>query len=72
MYASKARPNTFSCLFPILVVSQKVNLLNQMHNQRTLEIIRGHLTSNKMVESEGTHWDNHHPHLFVVMGASVS
>jgi hypothetical protein len=64
-------------------VSQKINLLNQltrqnsngsnsgsMNNQRTLDIIRedlGHL-----VETEGTYWDSRHPHIFVVMGASVS
>lgn len=65
-------------LFPFLV-SQKINLLNQMHcgtasmnNERTLEIIRDDLTSSVMEETEGTHWDNDHPHLFVVMGASVS
>lgn len=43
-----------------------------MNNQRTLEIIRDDLTSSSMVESEGTYWDSRHPHLFVVMGASVS
>jgi hypothetical protein len=64
-------------------VSQKINLLNQltrqsstgsnggaMNNQRTLDLIRedlGHLG-----EMEGTYWDSRHPHLFVVMGASVS
>jgi hypothetical protein len=65
-------------VFPFSV-SQKVNLLNQLHNgtatmnnQRTLEIIRDDLTSSSMVESEGTYWDSRHPHLFVVMGASVS
>lgn len=65
-------------LFPFSV-SQKINLLNQMHcgtasmnNERTLEIIRDDLTSSVMEETEGTHWDNDHPHLFVVMGASVS
>lgn len=62
-------------------VSHKIDLLNQMHNgndtdlmnnQRTLEIIRDDLTSSMMVDTEGTFWDNQHPHLFVVMGASVS
>jgi hypothetical protein len=60
-------------------VSQKINLLNQLHNvsgtmnnQRTLELIREDLTSSTMADSEGTCWDNQHPHLFVVMGASVS
>lgn len=61
-------------------VSQKVNLLNQMHNggtsmmnsQRTLEIIRDELKSDSLKECEGTYWDSRHPHLFVVMGASVS
>lgn len=43
-----------------------------MNNQRTLEIIREDLTSSNMVDTEGTFWDNRHPHLFVVMGASVS
>jgi hypothetical protein len=63
--------------FLFLSVSQKINLLNQltrqnsngMSNQRTLDIIRedlGHL-----VETEGTYWDSRHPHIFVVMGASV-
>lgn len=67
----------------IFAVSQKINLLNQltrqsstgsnnggMNNQRTLDLIRedlGHL-----VETEGTYWDTRHPHIFVVMGASVS
>lgn len=37
---------------------------------RTLEIIRDDLKS--MLESEGTCWDCVHPHIFVVMGASVS
>lgn len=43
-----------------------------MNNERTLEIIRDDLTSNVMEETEGTCWDHHHPHIFVVMGASVS
>jgi hypothetical protein len=43
-----------------------------MDNQRTLEIIREDSKSNVMVETEGTCLDCHHPHLFVVMGASVS
>jgi hypothetical protein len=60
-------------------VSQKVSLLNAMHNgsssmnsQRTLEIIRDELKSDSLKECEGTYWDSRHPHLFVVMGASVS
>lgn len=71
------------CSHIFFAVSQKINLLNQltrqsstgsnnggMNNQRTLDLIRedlGHL-----VETEGTYWDSRHPHLFVVMGASVS
>jgi hypothetical protein len=63
----------------VSTVSQKINLLNQLTRQnstssngmnRTLDIIRedlGHL-----VETEGTYWDSRHPHIFVVMGASVS
>lgn len=43
-----------------------------MNNQRTLEIIRDDLTSSSMVDTEGTYWDSRHPHIFVVMGASVS
>ena len=77
---------TFSFFFlslHIFAVSQKINLLNKltrqsstgsnngaMNNQRTLDLIRedlGHL-----VETEGTYWDTRHPHIFVVMGASVS
>lgn len=65
-------------VFPFSV-SQKINLLNQMNssstaamnNQRTLELIRDDLTSSSMVDSEGTYWDSRHPHIFVVMGASV-
>lgn len=76
----------FFCMLSLqffYAVSQKINLLNQltrqsstgsnsgvMNNQRTLDLIRedlGHL-----VETEGTYWDSRHPHLFVVMGASVS
>jgi hypothetical protein len=64
--------------FPF-AVSHKINLLNQLHessstmnNQRTLDIIREDLTSSTMIDSEGTFWDRNHPHLFVVMGASVS
>ena len=78
-YALNWGLNTFSCSFPFPPVSHKVNLLNQLHessatmnNQRTLDIIREDLTSNTMVDSEGTYWDSRHPHLFVVMGASVS
>lgn len=41
-----------------------------LNNSRTLEIIRDDLKS--MLESEGTCWDCVHPHIFVVMGASVS
>lgn len=66
-------------MFSLFSVSHKIELINQlqhgtamMNNQRTLEIIRDDLTSNSMVESEGTCWDNRHAHLFVVMGASVS
>lgn len=60
-------------------VSHKISLLNQMHNgsssmnsQRTLEIIRGELKSDSWKECEGSHWDCRHPHMFVVLGASVS
>lgn len=38
-----------------------------MNNQRTLDIIREDLMS-----MGDTCWDNKHPHIFVVMGASVS
>lgn len=43
-----------------------------MNSQRTLEIIRDELKSDSLKECEGTYWDSRHPHLFVVMGASVS
>jgi hypothetical protein len=75
----KVTPNAKIFLVFPFSVSHKVSLLNQLHNgtammnnQRTLEIIRDDLTSSSMVESEGTYWDSRHPHLFVVMGASVS
>lgn len=67
----------------IFAVSQKINLLNKltrqsstgsnnggMNNQRTLDLIRDDL--GHLVEAEGTYWDTRHPHIFVVMGASVS
>lgn len=43
-----------------------------MNSQRTLEIIRDELKSDSLKECEGTYWDGCHPHMFVVMGASVS
>lgn len=59
-----------------LSVSHKESLIQQlltaseMNNQRTLDIIREDLSS--VMDSEGsTYWSNKHPHLFIVMGASV-
>lgn len=43
-----------------------------MNSQRTLEIIRDELQSDSLKECEGSYWDCSHPHMFVVMGASVS
>lgn len=69
----------FTKTFLLFTVSHKIDLLNQLcamdfssTNQRTLDLIRDDLISSSIGESEGTFWDSHHPHLFVVMGASVS
>lgn len=43
-----------------------------MNSQRTLQIIRDELQSDSLKECEGSYWDSRHPHMFVVMGASVS
>lgn len=63
----------------IFSVSDKINLLNQLstassasNSQRTLDLIRQDLSSDSVMNSEGTYFDSRHPHLFVVFGASVS
>lgn len=50
----------------------EVNNSVETSTEESLQYIRQSLKSDEMDHLEGTHFDRHIPHVFVILGASVS